>query len=221
MPPAPIAWVFTQSPCNDWLPALAWGRGQQTPFSAFNSTWCLGRSCFVGEKVWIFWTLTSGNLEGKNLVFMILQIVISLVSQHIPWNCCVKRDHEWNLKISASVDVFEVEFPRGPFKSGHKPKQHGYDRSIPIKTFAAAKREKTQANKKQTKNFDPPKGFRGESASIGDIPQVNLPTMWSLVSSTFRHPRVVWNAMEEQECFFGGRCWIWSWTLNFGRICLH
>ena len=55
MPPAPIAWVFTQSPCNDWLPALAWGRGQQTPFSAFNSTWCSGRSCFVGEKVWIFW----------------------------------------------------------------------------------------------------------------------------------------------------------------------
>ena len=71
MPPAPIAWVFTQSPCNDWLPALAWGRGQQTPFSAFYSTWwCLGRSCFVGEKVWIFWTFTSGNLEGKNLVFL-------------------------------------------------------------------------------------------------------------------------------------------------------
>ena len=55
MPPAPIAWVFTQSPCNDWLPALAWGRGQQTPFSAFNSTLWVRKCEYFGPLLQEIW----------------------------------------------------------------------------------------------------------------------------------------------------------------------
>lgn len=236
MPPAPIAWVFTQSPCNDWLPALAWGRGQQTPFSAFNSTWCLGRSCFVGEKVWIFWTFTSGNLEGKNLVFMILQIVISLVSQHIPWNCCVKKRScvkSQGFSISGRVwgwnsqRSFQV---RPQATSIHKPKQHGYDRSIPIKTFAAAKRGKENKETKNTQKTLTPKGFQRWKGFYrwyrwyeerGLPTQVNLPTMWSLVSSTFRPPQrsceMLWKKRSVSLVGSVG----YEVELGFGMICLH
>ena len=148
---------------------------------------------------------------------------------------CKKRDHEWNLRDSASVDVFEVEFPRGPFKSGHKPQaQTTWLWPMPylLKLLLPQKKKNTSKQKTNTKNFDPPKGFRGERASIGDIGDMKREAC--RLRSTFQQcealclqpsgppescdKKMLW---KNRRDFFDGQCWIWSWTLNFGRICLH
>lgn len=156
---------------------------------------------------------------------MILQIVISLVSQHIPWNCCVKK-RSWvksqGFSISGRVWGWSSQRSFQVRPQATSPNNMAMIGQYLYKLLLPQNGKKTKANKKHTQKLWPPKGFQRwkgfyrwyEWYEERGLPtQVNLPTMWSLVSSTFRPPQgsceMLW---KNRGDFFGGECWIWSWT---------
>lgn len=81
------------------------------------------------------------------------------------------------------------------------------------------KKKNTSKQKTNTKNFDPPKGFRGERASIGDIGDMKREAC--RLRSTFQQcealclqpsgppescdKKMLW---KNRRDFFDGQCWI-------------
>lgn len=102
--------------------------------------------------------------------------------------------------------------------TSHKPKQHGYDRSIPIKTFAAAKREK-----KHTKNVDPQRVSEVKAL----LSVISLRSTFQQCEALCLQPSGPPEScdkkmfMEEQEGFLWWAVLDLKLDFHFGRICLH